>query len=48
MLGLGGLRVLGVSETNAEVVIRVETTAVMVGRPQCGIVATAHDRWTAE
>jgi transposase len=44
LLGLPGFRVLGVEETCAEVVIRVETTTGLVGCPGCGVVATAHDR----
>jgi transposase len=48
LLGLPGFRVLGVEETPAEVVIRVETTAGQVGCPGCGVVATAHDRMSVE
>lgn len=48
MLGLPGFRVLGVEESAAEVVIRIETAAELVGCPQCGVVATAHDRMPVE
>jgi hypothetical protein len=40
--------VLGVEETAAEVIIRVETSAQLVGCPGCGVVATAHDRMPVE
>jgi transposase len=48
MLGLEGFMVLGVAETAAEVVIRIETTKDLVGCPGCGVVATAHDRMPVE
>lgn len=48
MLGLPGFRVLEVEESDAEVVIRIETTAELAGCPQCGVVATAQDRMTVE
>lgn len=48
MLGLPGFRVLGVEQTDAEVVIEVETTAELVGCPRCGVVATAQDRMSVE
>ena len=35
-LGLDGFRVLAVSETVAEVVIRIETTRRLVGCPEIG------------
>jgi len=44
LLGLDGFRVLEVIETAVEVVITVETTAVVVGCPACGVRARAHDR----
>ncbi len=44
MLGLDGFRVLEVEESASEVIIRIETTADLVGCPQCGVVATAQDR----
>lgn len=44
MLGLPGFRVLGVEETAAELIIEIETRAEVVGCPECGVVATAHDR----
>lgn len=48
MLGLPGFQVLGVEESAAEVVIRIETSAELVGCPRCGVVATAHDRMAVE
>jgi hypothetical protein len=44
MLGLDGFRVLEVEQTASEVLVRIETTADLVGCPGCGIVATAQDR----
>jgi transposase len=44
LLGLDGFRVLEVVETEAEVVITVETTADVVGCTSCGVRAEAHDR----
>ena len=44
LLGLEGFRVLEVFETEAEVTIRVETTAVVSGCARCGVRATAQDR----
>ena len=41
MLGLPGFRVLAVDESAAELIIRIETTAELVGCPECGVVATA-------
>ena len=48
MLGLPGFRVLAVEEMAAEVVVRIETTAQVVGCPACGVVAVAHDRMEVE
>ncbi len=48
MLGLPGFRVLAVDATPAEVVIQIETSAIRVGCPACGVVATAHDRMPVE
>lgn len=48
MLGLPGFRVLEVEETEAEVIIWIETSAILVGCPGCGVVATAHDRMPVE
>lgn len=44
MLGLPGFRVVAVQEGPAEVVIQIETTAELVGCPECGVVARAHGR----
>ncbi len=44
LLGLDGFRVLEVVETEAEVVVTVETTADVVGCTSCGVRAEAHDR----
>ena len=48
MLGLPGFRVLDVRETAAELIIEIETTAELVGCPECGVVARAHDRMAVE
>jgi transposase len=48
LLGLDGFRVLAVSETPAEVVIGLETTADLVGCPGCGVRAEAQDRMVVE
>jgi len=48
MLGLPGFRVLEVTESAAEVVIRIEMSAALVGCPGCGVVARTHDRMTVE
>jgi transposase len=48
LLGLGGFRVLAVTETPAEVVIAIETTADRVGCAGCGVRAEAQDRMTVE
>ena len=48
LLGLDGFRVLAVSETVAEVVIRIETTRRLVGCPGCGVRAVAHARTRVE
>lgn len=44
MLGLPGFRVLGVEEADAELTIRIETEACLVGCAECGLVAVAQDR----
>jgi transposase len=44
LLGLAGFRVLAVTESLAEVVIEIETTAAVVGCPSCGVRAEAQDR----
>ena len=48
LLGLDAFRVLAVSETPAEVVIEIETTAAVVGCAGCGVRAQAQDRMTVE
>ena len=44
LLGLDGFRVLEVTETPEELVVRIETTAAFTGCDGCGIRAEAHDR----
>jgi transposase len=44
MLGLPGFVVLGVAEVDGELEIGVETTAVRVGCPECGVIARSHGR----
>ena len=48
MLGLEGFTVLTVVEGPAELVITIETTAVVVGCVSCGVRAQAHDRMLIE
>jgi len=48
MLGLPGFRVLEVTETPAEVTIRIETVPRLEPCLGCGVVATAHDRMAVE
>ncbi|HEX2063109.1 MAG TPA: ISL3 family transposase [Acidimicrobiales bacterium] len=48
LLGLDGFRVLAVTETPAEVVIEIETTATVAGCPACGTRAVAHERMPVE
>ena len=48
MLGLPGFRVLEVDESDAEVVIRIETIPELVGCAECGVVAVAQDRMAVE
>jgi len=44
LLGLDGFRVLEVTETPAELIVTVETTADLVGCRTCGVRAEAQDR----
>ena len=44
LLGLEGFKVLEVTETEAEVTIRIETTATLVACVSCGLRAEAQDR----
>ena len=48
LLGLDGFRVVAVAETDSELVITVETTAVVVGCEGCGARAEAQDRTTVD
>jgi hypothetical protein len=48
LLGLPGFRVLAVTETAAEVVIEIDTTAEIVGCGGCGTRAVAHERMPVE
>ena len=48
MLGLPGFRVLEVHESAAELVIRIELAAGLVGCPDCGVVARSHGRMVVE
>lgn len=48
LLGLDGFRVLTVSETPAEVVIDIETTAEFMGCSDCGTRAEANERMAVE
>ena len=48
LLGLDGFRVLEVIETDAEVVVSVETTAEIVGCWRCGVRAEAKGRMTID
>ena len=43
-IGLSGFRVLEVLETNAEMIIDIETLADVAGCVQCGVRAEAQDR----
>jgi transposase len=44
MLGLPGFAVLSVDEIDGELEVAVETIAVRVGCPRCGVIAALHDR----
>jgi hypothetical protein len=44
MLGMPGFVVLEVSDYDGEVELAIETTADLVGCPDCGAVAQLHDR----
>jgi hypothetical protein len=44
VVGTRRVRVLAITETPAEVVIEIETTADRVGSPGCGVRAAAQDR----
>ena len=48
LLGLDGFRVLEVTETPDELVIHIETTAVMMGCGSCGTRAEAHERMAVD
>lgn len=48
LLGLDGFEVLAVAETPDELVIEIETTAVVVGCGECGSRAVAHERMPVE
>jgi transposase len=44
MLGLSGFVVLGVAEVDGELEVSIETTAVRIGCPECGVIARSHGR----
>ena len=48
LLGLPGFRIISVLETSDELIVTVESTAVRVGCPTCGVRAEAQDRMRVE
>jgi hypothetical protein len=44
LLGLDGFKVLGVAESEDELVIAIETTASVTGCWSCGVLAECQDR----
>jgi predicted RNA-binding Zn-ribbon protein involved in translation (DUF1610 family) len=44
MLGLAGFVALGAAEVNSELEVSVETTAVRIGCPACGVITRSHGR----
>ncbi len=44
LFGLDGFRLLGAAEAAGELALLIETTADLVGCPECGAVARAKDR----
>ena len=48
LLGLDGFRVIELTETDAEVTIRIESCSEVVGCTRCGVRARSQDRMTVE